>query len=354
MKIPEFKYKVLDENPPGSFLDICLIGDINNDGLPDIVIGGKEGKINLFWYRNPDWKIFKIASIPNLEAGGVLFDINNDGYLDIIAGQQEGGNLLLWFENPGEEKENWKFHIIEDRFEKYHDQAVGDIDGDGEVEILISSQNAGVIAYFDIPDNPRVSPWPEECCHVIAENLPDIEGLCIADINNDGKNELIIGPNIFFPPDNPGKAWKRKILSSELVKTRVAVGDIDGYGRLEIVFSEGESFPGRLVWVSISDWKFHLLRDDLFHPHSLAVADFNGDGLLDIFVAEMGLGKNSDPKMFVYLNKGNGKFEEVIIQCGIPTHEAKVGDLTGNGLPDIAGKPYHPEKHIDIWINESR
>ena len=350
----KFRHKVIDANPPGGRHSILLIADINGDGKNDIIIGGMIGPPNLFWYENPSWKRHDIGDAPNLEAGGVIVDINRDGKPDIVAGQTAKGKELYWFENPPDPTEPWNKYLITDRFEKYHDQAVGDIDGDGEVEILISSQNAGVIAYFDIPDNPKVSPWPEECCHVIAENLPDIEGLCIADINNDGKNELIIGPNIFFPPDNPGKAWKRKILSSELVKTRVAVGDIDGDGRLEIVFSEGESFPGRLVWVSISDWKFHLLRDDLFHPHSLAVADFNGDGLLDIFVAEMGLGKNSDPKMFVYLNKGNGKFEEVIIQCGIPTHEAKVGDLTGNGLPDIAGKPYHPEKHIDIWINESR
>jgi hypothetical protein len=66
----------------------------------------------------------------------------------------------------------------------------------------------------------------------------------------------------------------------------------------------------------------------------------------------MGLGKNPDPKMMIYRNLGGGKFEEVIIQRGIPTHEAKVGDLTGDGRPDIVGKPYDPERHIDVWFNE--
>jgi hypothetical protein len=27
-------------------------------------------------------------------------------------------------------------------------------------------------------------------------------------------------------------------------------------------------------------------------------------------------------------------------------------DLTGDGRPDIVGKPYHPESHIDIWYNQ--
>ncbi len=31
---------------------------------------------------------------------------------------------------------------------------------------------------------------------------------------------------------------------------------------------------------------------------------------------------------------------------------ALLEDLTGNGLPDIVGKPYHPERHIDLWLQE--
>jgi hypothetical protein len=135
--------------------------------------------------------------------------------------------------------------------------------------------------------------------------------------------------------------------------TRVAVADLDGDGRLEIVLCEGESHPGRLAWCAPPDWGPRILRDDLFHPHSLEIADLNGDGLPDIFVAEMGLGRNPDPKMLIHLNRGNADFEEVVFQRGIPTHEAKVGDLTGDGRPDIVGKPYDPERHIDVWFNET-
>ena len=138
------------------------------------------------------------------------------------------------------------------------------------------------------------------------------------------------------------------------VVANVRFWDLDGDGRLEIVLAEGESDPARLAWFSPPDWRMHMLRDDLFHPHSLAVADFNGNGLPDIFVAEMGLGRNPNPRMLIYVNQGGGRFEEVLIQEGVPNHEAKVADLTGDGRPDIVGKPYLVEgAAINVWFNET-
>jgi hypothetical protein len=123
---------------------------------------------------------------------------------------------------------------------------------------------------------------------------------------------------------------------------------------LDIVLREVEVYPAKLAWFEGPDWKMHLLGNDLFHVHGLATADFNGDGLIDVFAGEMGLGKHpGEPKLLIYLNRGGGRFEEVVIARGIPTHEAKVGDLTGDGRPDIVGKPFHPESHIDVWFNES-
>jgi hypothetical protein len=139
-----------------------------------------------------------------------------------------------------------------------------------------------------------------------------------------------------------------------MAMTRVAVGDLDGDGHLDLVLCEGESDSGCLLWLAGPDWRPHVLRRDLFHPHSLALADFDGNGWPDIFVAEMGLGKNDDPRLIIYRNQGGGRFEEALVWRGIPTHEAKVGDLTGDGRPDIVGKPYYPERHIDVWFNGTR
>lgn len=348
----KFRHEVIDSDPPGAQHDITLIVDVDGDGRNDIVIGGKQGDLNVFWYQNPSWTRHTLANVPSLEAGGVVLDINRDGRPDFVAGREGRGKELYWFENPPDPTGLWKVHLITDRFERYHDQTAGDIDGDGQPEILISSQNVGVIAYYDIPEDPTVEPWPDECCHILAEDMPRTEGLAVVDLDGDGRNELIVGPNVFWPTGDPRNPWRRENFAPELVMTRVGVADLDGDGRLEIVLAEGESHPGKLLWTAPPEWELHLLRDDLFHPHSLEIADFDRDGRPDVFVAEMGLGRNPDPRMIIYLNRGGGQFEEVIFQRGIPNHEAKVGDLTGNGRPDIVGKPFQPERHIDVWFNE--
>ena len=348
----KFRHVVIDADPPGSEHDITLIGDINGDGRPEIVIGGKKGPPNLFWYENPSWRRHDMADAPHLEAGGLLWDVNGNGRLDVVAGQEINHHELYWFENPPDPTRPWKKHLIENRFNKYHDQAVGDIDGDGEAELVFVSQKAGVLAYYDIPANPCVEPWPAACFHLIAEHLDfKLEGLRVVDLDGSGRPAILLGPNIYRRRSDD--RWEVESFAPGFVMTRTAVGDLLGTGAVDIVLSEGESNPGRLAICSLPGREPRILCDNLFHPHSLEVADFDGDGRPDIFVAEMGLGKNPDPRMLIYLNRGNGRFEEVFVQRGIPTHEAKVADINGDGKPDIVGKPYSPERHIDVWFNET-
>ncbi|MCP4644120.1 MAG: VCBS repeat-containing protein [bacterium] len=345
---PRFRREVIDTNPPGSLLDITLVGDLTGNGKPDIIIGGKAGEANLFWYENPSWTCHIIAVAPDLEAGGVCVDLTGNGRPDIVVGMQSGGNELYWFENPPDPRQPWPKHVIEDRFQKYHDQTLGTIDG--RRVLLFSSQESGVIAYHTIPDDPRMSPWPRDNCTIVADDMPDVEGLAVVDIDGDGETEIIAGPNIFKRAQGQ---WKRHCFATDYQMTRVAVADLDGDGRLEIVLAEGESRPGRLSVYHGPDWTPKVLLDDLFHPHSLEIADFNGNGLPDIMTAEMGLGENPNPRMVIMLNQGGGEFVPFVFQEGVATHEAKVFDITGNGLPDIIGKAYAPERHVDIWYNES-
>ena len=347
-----FEHVMIDREPVGRQMDVCLIGDINGDGKNDIVIGGKRGEGNIVWYENPGWQRHTIGTAP-LEAGGCLVDITGNGRLDLYVGNPADASPnteLYWFECPADPTQLWTKRVIANRFKKYHDQAAGDVDGDGEQELLFASQGSKVLGYFDIPGDPTIQPWPDHCLHVIAENC-HVEGLAIADLDGDGENEVVAGPG-YFKRKADG-SWRQTVLAEDMdARTLTAVADVMGNGYPDILFSEGELDEGKVALFVGPDWK----RIDLgvfFHPHTLEIADFDGDGKPDLLVCEMSLRKHAHPRQVVFRNLGNGNFAPEVVG-NLAMHGGKAGDITGNGLPDIVGKPYDSgSEQVDLLINRA-
>lgn len=382
---PQFRHEVIDPDPPCGKLGFCLTEDLTGNGRPDVIVGGAgEGfpgkrfinaaedrgiptfrrlrslvgyaETNLFWYENPGFERHDVAAVPHLDVGGTVGDITGDGRPNVVAGQGIRENDVYWFEMPDDPREPWTEHLLTDSFEKYHDLAVADVDDDGDPEVVGISQESETVFYYDIPADPRRTPWPEECLHVVDEGRT-LEGIAVVDIDGDGTTELIAGTNLYRPSPFGNGRWEREPIVSGWDQTRVAVADLDGDGDLDVVLSEGDSpelgtHPGRVAWFEGPEWDGTVLAEDLFCPHSLQVADFSGSGRPDIYVAEMGLGTNDNPEHLLFVNRGDGEFETRTVATGVETHEARAVDLTGNGRPDVVGKSYGPDHHVDVWYNE--
>ncbi|RDI69640.1 FG-GAP repeat domain-containing protein [Halopelagius longus] len=378
----EFQHSRIDDSPPCGQMSFCLTTDLTGNGLPDVIVGAlggiypftvpvigkdlnlrklpgtreviKQMETNVFWYENPGWERHDVAKAPDLSVGGSLGDISGDGTMDLVAGQNLNEHDLYWFEQPDDPREEWTRRLITDDFEKYHDTAVADVDGDGEDEVVVLSQESAVVFYYDIPEDPRREPWPVENRHMVAEDL-DVEGVEVADVDGDGTVEILAGPNVFHR--NGDGTWDRESIAEGWPWTRLAVADVDDDGEDEILVTEGDlpyqdpdDRRARLGLFDPPEWTPTILHDDLSNPHSLQVADIDDDGDLEIYVAEMGLEEGHTPRQFVFHRNDDGSFEPEVIEEGVATHEAKVVDLDGDGRLDIVGKGYS-ERNVDAWFN---
>lgn len=368
----------IDDRPPSGRMSFCLTSDLTGNGRPDVLVGAVGGSYpvtipflgktvylrklpfvrdvierrewNVFWYENPGWERHDVARAPELSVGGALGDLTGDGRVDLVAGQNLGQHDLYWFEQPSDPRGRWTRRLITDDFEKYHDVAVADVDGDGAVEVLALSQESEAVFYYDVPDDPRSEPWPVENRHVVVDGL-DVEGVQVGDFDDDGVTEILAGPNIFHWTDDG--TWEREVVAEGWPWTRVVAADVDGDGDDEVVVTEGDlpyqsDRRARLGVFDPPSWEETVLHDDLSNPHSLQVADLDGDGRLDLYVAEMGLEDGHEPRQFVFWNRGDGRFEAEVVASGVPTHEAKLVDLDGDGHLDVVGKGYD-SRNVDAW-----
>lgn len=379
--IPAFEKQILttvsDPQHSSPMHLLAAVGDIDGDGRLDYVVSASDGQ--MVWLQNTDdqqWPARLIDDVQRMGYGGTLSDLTGNGLPDVINGNDRRGDELYWWENSGDWDQRWKRRLIaKTGIFQIHDIVAADITGDGTLSLVFTNRMgaAGTSVFrVPVPINPRVSPWPgiETICVGAAEQdertieggdgpQPE-EGLAVGDIDGDGRLELISGTRWFKYVRG---RWQAHKFVRGYLATRCAVGDINGDGRDEIVLAESsDTVGGRLAWFEpgrdpTKPWTEHLLAEDLQGARSLAVADLLGNS--DIVVGEAGNRNQQQeltgrpPELRVYRNEGSGNFTPHVIDSGTGTDRSIVAITTDSGKYDIVGKPPYGDDRWSVirWKN---
>ena len=277
-------------------------------------------------------------------------DVDGDGDIDIIIGGQNGP--LIWYQNS-----DWTPDTIVAGGYNTVDGEAGDIDGDGDIDVVM-----GGLFWYENPGNQLETSLTFWKVHEIADHpTHDVE---LADINGDGRLDVVTrdqsdfgklrGNEIYVWLNLDTNQWQQEILECD---------HGEGLQVIDLDHDNDEDIIGGGFWfenVETSSWQRH----DFTPWHSsanLSVADLNGDQRLDVILTPAELAKQFH-KISWFEQPENLREDEWVehvvvdsIECVI--HGVAVADFDQDGNMDFTYSEMHQGADPDevvVMINQQK
>ncbi len=281
-------------NSPGSNDFHIAVGDLNGDGVPDVVVSGNQ--INVFLG-------------------------NGDGTLQApISTSAYGGN-------PGP--------VI-----------TGDFNGDGITDIATGGGWTGVMVLFGNNDGTFRTPGP------VYGNLgnPYPSTIAAGDYNNDGKLDIATAPYYqglgeafsILVNNGDGTFGVGGDLAAGSNPTSVVTADFNGDGIPDFAIASATTnangYTGVLVYLGTGRGQYGTpqafsVTNGSLAPLDVVAGDFNRDGKIDLATL------NYDGSVSVLLGAGDGTFAAQVAYTGVPSGQSPLqlatGDLNHDGALDL-------------------
>jgi sugar lactone lactonase YvrE len=353
------------------------VADLNNDGRNDVIAGD-------VWYESPKiltkpWKIHEIRKPGNFVAGkgysnsfaNYAYDIDGDGWQDVII-VGFPGDPFHWYKNPGNGKSgHWKAYEIWHSICNESPDFV-DITGDNKPEFVFGSQPEAKMGFTMLPrKQDATKKWS---FHAVSKKgdphkngtFKYYHGLGYGDLNNDGRNDILIAHGWWEQPENPTSGewdFHPYALGTDGVNPQrlsdIHVEDLDLDGDNDVI---GSSAHAHGVWWfenvggnKSPQFKAHEIDSSNSQTHAMEFADVDGDGQRDIITGKRFFAHNggdpgaSDPALMYWyeIRRNKGKPPE------FTAHEIVAGRDTGIGTQFLA-LDFDGDGDLDIALSNKK
>ncbi|MEM8930778.1 MAG: FG-GAP-like repeat-containing protein, partial [Acidobacteriota bacterium] len=272
------------------------------------------------------------------------FDMDEDGDPDLLS-VSNSGDGVAWFENPGDTTSAWTRHTIQLVFTNGQNVWAGDINGDGRIDVAAVSRN-DMVSWWENQEIQRNAAFHRE--EIVDADHQGSVGVAVGDLDGDGRGEIVAssateGKVTVYERDDANASWSvlADITSSATGVQGIAVADMDRDGDLDVIGAVDSTTDELQYWKDTSGdgstWSAANTLGTVSAGRGVTVADIDGDGDLDAIAAA-----SSTEDFFWFENDGSdSSWTRTEIVDGVAAYAGASGvaaaDIDGDGDVDVLG-----------------